>query len=105
MAVVDAAVGARQVRPGELTLGTDNGTALTARAFRARLAEHAITHRRSGYRNPESQAFIESWFSKLKERCVWREKFETLDQGPRRHRRLHRRLPASGTEQERERAK
>jgi transposase InsO family protein len=29
---------------------------------------------------PESQAFIESWFSKLKLRCVWREQFETLDQ-------------------------
>jgi putative transposase len=31
-------------------------------------------------RDPESQAFIESWFSKLKERCVWRHEFETLDQ-------------------------
>jgi hypothetical protein len=28
---------------------------------------------------PGSQAFIESWFSKLKQRCVWREEFETLD--------------------------
>jgi len=80
LAVVDQAVADRQVRPGELTLGTDNGTALTARAFRAWLAEHGITHRRGGYCAPESQAFIESWFSKLKERCVWREEFETLDQ-------------------------
>ncbi len=32
------------------------------------------------YRDPESQAFIESWFGKLKERCVWREEYETLDQ-------------------------
>jgi len=79
-AVVDTAVAARQIRPGKLTLGTDNGTALTARSFRARLAEHGITHRRGGYRDPESQAFIESWFSKLKERCIWREEFETLDQ-------------------------
>lgn len=38
-----------------------------------------MTHRRGGYRDPESQAFIESWFSKLKERCIWREEFETLD--------------------------
>jgi hypothetical protein len=44
-----------------------------------RLAEHRITHRRSGYRDPESQAFIESWFGKLKERLVWRSEFETLD--------------------------
>jgi putative transposase len=54
--------------------------ALTACAFRARLAEHGIVHRRGGYRDPESQAFIESWFSKLKERCVWRGEFETLEQ-------------------------
>jgi hypothetical protein len=79
-AVVDHAVATRAIRAGELTLGTDNGTALTARAFRARLAEHGITHRRGGYRDPESQAFIESWFSKPKQRCVWREEFETLEQ-------------------------
>jgi hypothetical protein len=36
--------------------------------------------RRGGYRDPESQAFIESWFGKLKERCVWRHEFETLDE-------------------------
>jgi transposase InsO family protein len=29
---------------------------------------------------PESQAFIESWFGKLKQRCVWRHEFETLDE-------------------------
>lgn len=33
-----------------------------------------------GYRDPESQAFIESWSRYLKERCVWRTEFETLDQ-------------------------
>jgi putative transposase len=79
-AVVDAALPDRGVAPGTLTLGTDNGTAYTSRAFRARLAEHGITHRRGGYRDPESQAFIESWFSKLKHRLIWREEFETLDQ-------------------------
>ena len=39
-----------------------------------------IAHRRGGYRDPESQAFIESWFRYLKERCIWRSEFETLDQ-------------------------
>ena len=82
-AVVDAAVAERRIGPGELTLGTDNGTAFTSRAFRARLAEHGVTHRRGGYRDPESQAFIESWFAKLKQRCVWREEFETLDEARR----------------------
>ncbi len=80
VAVIDAAVAQRRIRPGSLTLGTDNGSAYTSRPFRARLAEHGITHRRGGYRDPESQAFIESWFSKLKLRCVWREEFETLAQ-------------------------
>jgi transposase InsO family protein len=66
--------------PGKLTLGSDNGTALTSRAFRARLVELGVVHRRGGYRDPESQAFIESWFGKFKQRCVWREEFETLDE-------------------------
>ncbi len=60
IAVVERAVAEREVLPGSLTLGSDNGTAFTSRAFRARLAEHGITHRRGGYRDPESQAFIES---------------------------------------------
>jgi putative transposase len=78
--LVDWAALARTIEPGELTLGTDNGSAFTSRAFRARLGELGITHRRGGYRDPESQAFIESWFGKLKERLVWRSEFETLDQ-------------------------
>jgi putative transposase len=80
IAVIDAAAAQRGIRPGRLTLGTDNGSAFTSRAFRARLGELGITHRRGGYRDPESQAFIESWFSKLKQRCIWREEFETLDE-------------------------
>ncbi len=78
--VIDAAIADRTIAPGTLTLGTDNGTAFTSKRFRARLAEHGVTHRRGGYRDPESQAFIESWFGKLKQRCVWREEFETIDQ-------------------------
>jgi putative transposase len=78
--LIDWAALARPIEPGRLTLGTDNGSAFTSRAFRARLDQHGITHRRGGYRDPESQAFIESWFGKLKERLVWRSEFETLDQ-------------------------
>jgi putative transposase len=80
IAVLDAAVLDRSVVPDTMTLGTDNGTAFTSKRFRARLAQHGIVHRRGGYRDPESQAFIESWFSKLKQRCVWREEFETIVQ-------------------------
>jgi len=80
IALIDRAAITRQIIPGQLVLGTDNGSAFTSRAFRARLKDHGITHRRGGYRDPESQAFIESWFSKLKERCIWRHEFETPDQ-------------------------
>jgi len=79
IAVVDRAVAAYAIEPGELTLGSDNGSAFTARRFKARLAELGIRHRRGGYRDPESQAFIESWFGKLKEREVWLNEYETLD--------------------------
>ncbi len=80
IALVEQAVAARGVAAGTLTLGTDNGSAFTARAFKLVLSGLGVTHRRGGYRDPESQAFIESWFSKLKERCVWLHEFETLDE-------------------------
>jgi transposase-like protein len=79
IAVVERAVALQAIEPGELTLGSDNGSAFTARRFRGRLAELGVRHRRGGYRDPESQAFIESWFGKLKQREVWLNEYETLD--------------------------
>ena len=78
--VVERMVAEQAIPPETLTLGTDNGSAFTARKFRAVLLGLGIAHRRGGYRDPESQAFIESWFRYLKERCVWRHQFETLEQ-------------------------
>ena len=83
IAVVEHAVAAYGIQPGELVLGSDNGSAFTARRFKAKLAELGVRHRRGGYRDPESQAFIESWFGKLKEREVWLNEYETLDQARR----------------------
>ena len=80
IAVVEQAAAAYGIQAGELTLGSDNGSAFTARKFKEKLAELGIRHRRGGYRDPESQAFIESWFGKLKEREVWLNEYETLDQ-------------------------
>jgi len=80
IAVIEAAVREQAILPGMLTLGTDNGSAFTARATRLVISGLGVTHRRGGYRDPESQAFIESWFRYLKERCVWRNEFETLEQ-------------------------
>ena len=78
--MIERAVAEQGILPGTLTLGTDNGSAFTARATRAVLSHLGVAHRRGGYRDPESQAFIESWFSKLKERLIWRMEFETLEQ-------------------------
>jgi putative transposase len=80
IAVIEAAVREQAILPGTLTLGTDNGSAFTAKATRLVISGLGVRHRRGGYRDPESQAFIESWFRYLKERCVWRHEFETLDQ-------------------------
>ena len=81
--LVEEAAAADGIQEGELTLGSDNGSALTARRFKVRLAEQGIRHRRGGYRDPESQAFIESWLGKLKERELWLNDYETLDQARR----------------------
>ena len=80
IAVIERRSREQGIRPGTLTLGTDNGSAFTARATRLVISGLGVAHRRGGYRDPESQAFIESWFRYLKERCVWRHEFETLDQ-------------------------
>ncbi len=77
--LIERAATAYGIAAGELTLGTDNGPAFTARRFKLKLAELGVRHRRGGYRDPESQAFIESWFGKLKEREVWLNEYETLD--------------------------
>ena len=79
IALVERAAAVHGIEPGELTLGSDNGSAFTARRFRETLARLEVRHRRGGYRDPESQAFIESWFGKLKEREVWLNEYETLD--------------------------
>ena len=79
MACVEAALLARAVEPGTLTIGTDNGSQFTSRDFRRHLSARGVRHRRGGYRDPESQAFIESWFGQFKKRCAWRAEWETID--------------------------
>jgi putative transposase len=65
--LVSEEVAAAASTRGEITLGTDSGSAFTSRGFRTRLAELRVTHRRGGYRDSESQAFIASWFGKFKQ--------------------------------------
>ncbi len=82
----------RAAAAGRLTLGTDNGSQFTSRDFRTHLSARGITHRRGGYRDPESQAFIESWFGQFKKRCAWRIEWETIEQA-RQEIASYRRLP------------
>ena len=79
IACLESALETRAIEPDQLTLGTDNGTQFTSRGFRKHLSSRGITHRRGGYRDPESQAFIESWFGHFKKRLAWRAEWETLD--------------------------
>jgi putative transposase len=47
------------------------------RGFRQHLSARGVTDRRGGYRDPELQAFIESWFGQFKCRCAWRVEWAT----------------------------
>lgn len=78
--LISRAASSRKIQPGQLTLGTDNGSCFTARKTKEVMRELGITHRRGGYRDPESQAFIESWFGRLKRREVWWNEYETLEE-------------------------
>ena len=80
IACLETALAKRGAESGKLALGTDNGPRFTSRRFRRYLNENGIAHRRGGYRDPESQAFIESWFGQFKKRLAWRAEWEILDQ-------------------------
>jgi putative transposase len=47
-AVIKQAVDEQRIPPGTLTLGTDNGSAFTARATRLAISALGVTHRRGG---------------------------------------------------------
>jgi putative transposase len=66
--VIERVVAEQGILPGTLILDTDNGSAFTARATRTVLSGLGVGR------------FIESWFSKLRERLIWRMEFETLEQ-------------------------
>ena len=93
IACVEGAVLARSVTPGRLTLGTDNGSQFTSRGFRKHLSARGITHRRGGYRDPESQAFIESWNGCVQEALRLAHRVGDHRPGTSRDRLVHRHLP------------
>ena len=95
LACVDTAMIRRSVARDRLTIGTDNGTQFTSRPFRSRLVEHGIVHRRGGYRDPESQAFIESWFGRFKKRVALARRVGNDRSSKEKHRQLCERIPSA----------
>ena len=94
IAVVDQAAAAHGIQPGEL----DARHATTARPSPPAASAHGSPSSGSATAaaataTPSRQAFIESWFGKLKEREVWLNEYETLDDARRGDRRLRRPLP------------
>ena len=93
IAVIEAAAAERGVAPGRLTLGTDNGTAFTIRAFRARLGElgdHAPPRRLPRPREPGLHRVL---VLQAQAALHLARRVRDPRRGPRRDRRLRRPLP------------
>jgi len=64
----------RRSRPRRRSWGADSRhrqrQSVHLAGLRRHLSARGVTHRRGGYRDPESQAFIESWFGQFKKRCA-----------------------------------
>ena len=93
IAVVEQAAAAHAIQPGELVLGSDNGSAFTARRFRARLGELGIRHRRGGYRDPQEPGLHRELVRETQRTGGLAERVRDARRRPPRHRRLRRPLP------------
>jgi Integrase core domain len=99
IAVVERAAALHGIEPGQLLFGSDNGSAFTARRFRARLAELGIRHRRGGYRDPESQGLHREPVGETERTGGVAERIRDARRRQTRHRRLRRPLPPAPTQQ------
>jgi putative transposase len=54
-----------------LTIRSDNGCQMTRRHNMKALKDAGIKQERTGYNNPDADAYIERWFRTLKEETVW----------------------------------
>jgi putative transposase len=93
IALIEQAARSHGIRPGELVLGTDNGSAFTARRFKAVLSRLGIAHRRGGYRDPESQAFHRVVVREAERARGLAKRIRDPGRGEGRDRRLRRGLP------------
>jgi len=67
-------------RDQNLTIRSDNGCQMTSKRFVKVLRDCGITHERTGYNNPDANAFIERWFRTLKEEVVWLTEYRDFDE-------------------------
>lgn len=61
-----------------LTIRSDNGCQMTSKRFVQALKHAGIKQERTGFNNPDSNAFIERWFRTLKEETVWLHEYESF---------------------------
>lgn len=61
-----------------LTIGSDNGCQYTSKAFREALKALNFKFMRTNYNTPEQNAFIESFFSTLKQEEVWLKEYSSI---------------------------
>ena len=67
-------------REENLTLTTDNGTQFTSSRFLEPLGRLGFTHRRTAYRHPEGNSYIERFHRSLKEEEVWTAEYRSLEE-------------------------
>lgn len=61
-----------------LTIRSDNGCQMTSRRYVKALQSAGIKQERTGYNNPDANAYIERWFRTLKEERVWQREYESF---------------------------
>lgn len=61
-----------------LILNSDNGCQFGARRFQSAVKAFGFTFTRTGYDSPQENAFIESFFGKLKEEEVWIKEYDSI---------------------------
>lgn len=61
-----------------LTLNSDNGCQFGARRFQVAVRAFGFAFTRTAYNTPEDNAYIESFFGKLKEEEVWLKEYESV---------------------------
>lgn len=66
------------VKDQGLAIRSDNGCQMTSRRYVKALKDAGIKQERTGYNNPDADAFIERFFRTLKEETVWVQEYSSF---------------------------